>query len=152
MPDTDIRPSSTSSKRSESAARNAFPMLSAAREAPAQPENVGSFERKLLDCLYDGVYFVDADRTITYWNQAAERLTGYAAEEAVGRHCFDNFLMHVDERGSPLCLTGCPLSLTVSDGELREAHVFLSVCASHRSGTSVVRSEARLKYSATVPR
>jgi diguanylate cyclase (GGDEF)-like protein/PAS domain S-box-containing protein len=143
MPDTDIRPSSTSSKRSESTARNAFPMLSAAREAPAQPENVGSFERKLLDCLYDGVYFVDADRTITYWNQAAERLTGYAAEEAVGRHCFDNFLMHVDDRGSPLCLTGCPLSLTVSDGELREAHVFLRHKQGHRVSVCVRVSPIR---------
>ena len=62
------------------------------------------FHKKLLDNLYDGVYFVDVDRTITYWNKGAERLTGFAAREAISRHCFDNFLMHVDKAGCALCL------------------------------------------------
>ena len=131
MPGRNIHPSSTPSELPKIAVC-IFPLLSAAQEVAAPSESLGSFERKLLDCLYDGVYFVDADRTITYWNQAAERLTGYTAKEAVGRHCFDNFLMHVDERGSPLCLTGCPLSLTVADGELREAQVSLRHKHGHR--------------------
>jgi diguanylate cyclase (GGDEF)-like protein/PAS domain S-box-containing protein len=91
-----------------------------------------SLERKLLDCLYDGVYFVDPDRRITYWNRGAERLTGYTAKEALGRQCFENFLMHVDDAGSPLCLKGCPLSLTVSDGQHREAQVYLRHKQGHR--------------------
>ncbi len=92
-----------------------------------------SLERMLLDCLYDGVYFVDPDRRITYWNQGAERLTGYTAKEALGRHCFDNFLMHVDDGGSLLCLMGCPLSLTLCDGQHREAQVYLR----HKQGHCV---------------
>ena len=46
-----------------------------------------SFHEKLLDGIFDGVYFVDVERKITYWNRGAERLTGYSAGEAVGRHC-----------------------------------------------------------------
>jgi PAS domain S-box-containing protein len=57
-----------------------------------------SFHARLLDSIFDGVYFVDADRRITYWNQGSESLTGYSAREAVGRHCYDNFLVHVDLR------------------------------------------------------
>lgn len=33
------------------------------------------FYKRLLDRLNDGVYFVDRDRRITYWNQGAARLT-----------------------------------------------------------------------------
>jgi diguanylate cyclase (GGDEF)-like protein/PAS domain S-box-containing protein len=96
------------------------------------PQNFDSFERKLLDCLYDGVYFVDPDHRITYWNQGAERLTGYTAKEALGRHCLDGFLMHVDDGDSQPCLIGGPLSLTVSDGQHREAQVFLRHKQGHR--------------------
>ncbi|MFZ0518626.1 MAG: sensor domain-containing diguanylate cyclase [Acidobacteriaceae bacterium] len=90
------------------------------------------FHRNLLDNLYDGVYFVDPDRTITYWNKGAERLTGYGANEAVSRHCFDNFLMHVDKAGCALCLSGCPLSKTLADGEHREMELFLRHKQGHR--------------------
>src|SRR5690349_4025547 len=66
--------------------------------APAVENNQpASLHEKLLDSLFDGVYFVDLNRTITYWNQGAQDLTGYTPAEAVGRHCFDNFLAHVDE-------------------------------------------------------
>ena len=43
------------------------------------------FYKTLLDNLYDGVYFVDRDRRITYWNKGAERITGYAAREVEGK-------------------------------------------------------------------
>ena len=39
------------------------------------------FFEKLLDALYDGVYFVDKDRRILFWNRGAERLTGYTQKE-----------------------------------------------------------------------
>jgi len=32
--------------------------------------------KRILDSLYDGVYLVDPDRRITYWNSGAERITG----------------------------------------------------------------------------
>ena len=55
-----------------------------------------NFFKNILDNLYDGVYFVDLDRRITYWNKSAESLTGYKSSEIIGRHCWDNILMHVD--------------------------------------------------------
>ncbi len=45
---------------------------------------------QLLDSLFDGVYFVDANRCITYWNNGAERITGYSKSEVVGRCCANN--------------------------------------------------------------
>ncbi len=96
------------------------------------PASEPSFHKKLLDSLYDGVYFVDTERKITYWNQGAEQLTGYSSAEAVGRHCFDNFLMHVDEQGRALCFGGCPLAATMADGERREAEIYLRHKLGHR--------------------
>jgi PAS domain S-box-containing protein len=47
------------------------------------------------DNVYDGVCFVDKDRRITYRSKGAERITGHAAAEVVGKHCSVDILMHV---------------------------------------------------------
>jgi diguanylate cyclase (GGDEF)-like protein/PAS domain S-box-containing protein len=84
-----------------------------------------SFHQDVCDNLSEGVYFVDKERKITYWNRGARNLTGFEREEAVGRHCYDNFLRHVDAEGRRLCHMGCPLAATLEDGQAREAEVFL---------------------------
>jgi diguanylate cyclase (GGDEF)-like protein/PAS domain S-box-containing protein len=91
-------------------------------------ENV-SF-KELMDNLYDGVYLVDANRIITFWNKAAEKITGYSSEEVIGKGCFDNILVHVDENGHALCHNGCPLKASIADGVGREINAFLR----HRDG------------------
>jgi PAS domain-containing protein len=68
--------------------------------------------------MHDGVYFVNRERKITYWNEGAQGLTGYSAQEIVGKRCFDNFLGHVDESGRPMCTTGCPLTTSCWTGSL----------------------------------
>src|SRR5208283_5333958 len=84
-----------------------------------------SIYEKLLDHTHDGVYFVNRDRKITYWNDGAQGLTGYSAREVVGRSCFENFLGHVDESGRSMCVTGCPLSHVMRDGQPRTAEFYL---------------------------
>jgi diguanylate cyclase (GGDEF)-like protein/PAS domain S-box-containing protein len=81
--------------------------------------------KKILDNLYEGVYFVDPERRITYWNKGAERITGFKKKQVVGHRCMDNILNHVTENGVQLCLNGCPLHATLKDGKLRQAEVFL---------------------------
>jgi diguanylate cyclase (GGDEF)-like protein/PAS domain S-box-containing protein len=91
-----------------------------------------TFYRNLLDNLYDGVYFADRDRRITYWNIGAERITGFQAAEVIGARCCDNILIHVDDEGTSLCRTACPLSMTLEDGQVREAEVYLHHKDGHR--------------------
>ncbi|MGB7848529.1 MAG: diguanylate cyclase, partial [Candidatus Acidiferrum sp.] len=100
-------------------------------------DHPSTFHAKLLDSIFDGVYFVDAERKITYWNRGSESLTGYSASEVVGRHCYDNFLVHVDETGCALCTNACPLTSTILDGQRREAEVFLRHKLGHRVPVSV---------------
>lgn len=96
------------------------------------PDRRADFYRDLLDHLYDGVYFVDADRTITYWNKGAERITGHAATDVIGRRCVDSVLQHVDEEGRRLCGRRCPLLRTMHDGTPREEAIFLHHADGHR--------------------
>ena len=91
------------------------------------------FYKNILDSLSDGVYFVDDQRRITYWNKGAHRITGYLSEDVLGRSCADNLLMHVTDDGTNLCQNGCPLQKTIQDGQPREAGLFLH----HRNGHRV---------------
>jgi diguanylate cyclase (GGDEF)-like protein/PAS domain S-box-containing protein len=90
------------------------------------------FYKSLLDNLHDGVYFVDRERKITYWNKGAERITGFAADEVVGKHCSDNVLSHVDKNGRSMCSTLCPLADTICDGNARTNEIFLRHKDGHR--------------------
>lgn len=91
-----------------------------------------AFYQELLNSLADGVYFVDRDRKVTYWNKAAERLSGFTAQEVLGRGCAENVLRHVDAVGNELCLQGCPLAGTMTDGRMRDAEVFMHHKSGHR--------------------
>jgi diguanylate cyclase (GGDEF)-like protein/PAS domain S-box-containing protein len=75
------------------------------------------FYKTLFDNLYDGVYFVDPDRTIRYWNKGAERIAGYSPEEMQGRSCHSSLLDHVDSRGCHMCHKNtCPLVHSIRTG------------------------------------
>ena len=93
--------------------------------------------QRMLDALKEGAYFVDRERRITYWNKAAERLTGFRSEEVVGHRCSENILVHVDCQGKNLCKAGCPLLATMEDTLTREAEVFFHHRRGHRVPVSV---------------
>jgi diguanylate cyclase (GGDEF)-like protein/PAS domain S-box-containing protein len=90
------------------------------------------FYQSMLDNLFDGVYYVDQNRVITYWNKAAEMITGYSKADVIGTACADNILRHIDSYGNELCELGCPLHETIQDGSLRESFLFLHHKAGHR--------------------
>ena len=95
------------------------------------------FYKEILENLADGVYFVDRQRKITFWNKGAENISGYSKSEIMGHSCADNILMHVDGNGKILCLDGCPLAATMEDGKMREAEVFLHHADGHRVPVAV---------------
>jgi diguanylate cyclase (GGDEF)-like protein/PAS domain S-box-containing protein len=86
----------------------------------------------LLDSIFDGVYYVDLDKRISYWNKAAERITGYAMDEVLGSCCSDNILMHVDRCGNEMCKHNCPLQSTLQDGQMRECCMLVHHKKGHR--------------------
>jgi diguanylate cyclase (GGDEF)-like protein/PAS domain S-box-containing protein len=96
-----------------------------------------AFWQDLLDNLYDGVYYVNRQRHIVFWNKAAARLTGFSAQEVIGKSCKDNLLRHINEEGLNLCETGCPLVATLQDGKPHRANVYLHHKDGHRVPVAV---------------
>ena len=64
----------------------------------------------ILDSITEGVFTVDADWNITTFNQAAEKITGFHKDEALGRKCFEIFR-------TDICEMGCILRKTMASGE-----------------------------------
>ena len=64
----------------------------------------------ILDSIADGVFTIDLDFNITYFNQAAEKITGVSKGQAIGQKCFDVFRANI-------CQTSCVLHATMQTGE-----------------------------------
>jgi len=84
----------------------------------------------ILDCLEDGVYLINRDCKIAFWNRGAEEMTGFQRQEVLGRSCGDQLLEHSRRDGTPLSGDECPLTRTLRDGKTRTLKLFLR----HRDG------------------
>ena len=89
----------------------------------------------VLDSINEGVYVTDIDRTIRYWGKGAERITGWAASDVIGRRCLDDILCHIDKDGHRLCGEEyCPLHRSIATGQRSTLPiiVFAQTRAGHR--------------------
>jgi len=89
--------------------------------------------RAVLDSLLTGVYLVDRDRKIRFWNQGAENITGYRRHDVVGHFSRENILDGCDDIGCALCGANCPLTGVIHEGKAREIQVFLH----HKAGQRI---------------
>lgn len=64
----------------------------------------------ILDSIADGVFTVDENMKIAYFNQAAERITGVSRQKAIGRYCFEILKANI-------CEKTCALRCTFETGE-----------------------------------
>ena len=63
----------------------------------------------------DALLVFDADRTVVTWNEAAEKLTGIRASEALGKRCWE-VLGGTDVNGSLVCHPGCSGARLATEG------------------------------------
>jgi PAS domain S-box-containing protein len=56
----------------------------------------------ILDSIVEGVFTVDKNLEITYFNQAAEKITGVPKEEAIGQYCFEALRSNICEKTCPI--------------------------------------------------
>ncbi len=99
-----------------------------------KPEPTGTLEdlpeerfEAVLRSISDGVFTVDTRGRITCFNQAAEAITGYTREEAMGQPCHAIFR-------SNICEEACALRYTMETGE---PIVDLAVSVLSRDGTEI---------------
>ncbi|WP_448376083.1 SpoIIE family protein phosphatase [Fervidobacterium sp.] len=70
-----------------------------------------------LEYLEIPAYVVDKNRKIIFWNKEATKLTGYDANDVIGKRCAEQVLNHLDRTGIPVCSTElCPLYQAIKNG------------------------------------
>ena len=83
------------------------------------------FYREILDNLYDGIFFVNKEGNITYWNKGATSLTGYSFEDVKGRNYCDIF-QPLDKHGKQLCENDtCPIRRVFEISTLTEIEAYI---------------------------
>ncbi|MBF0371633.1 MAG: GGDEF domain-containing protein [Magnetococcales bacterium] len=87
---------------------------------------------EVLDLLREGVYITDVNRVITYWNQGAERITGFKEGQIIGTPCQLNLLEHIEDSGNSLCEDACPLERAIKHGESFETEAHIHHKEGHR--------------------
>jgi len=110
--------------------RNMKEMLSLTQELHKKNREILDERNKLVaifNCRLEGTFTIDNNWTITSFNNAAERITGYSSKEAVGQHCWEIF-------GSTLCQNGCHMELTMKEQQPSASNELLIV---HKNGHRV---------------
>lgn len=73
----------------------------------------------IMESIADGVFTVDREWTVTFFNRAAEEITGVPREEAVGRKCWEVFR-------SSICDGSCALEHSIhNDKALSNKSIFI---------------------------
>jgi PAS domain S-box-containing protein len=65
----------------------------------------------LLDGMFmtgAGLFAVDQDQRIIFWNQGAQAILGHTPDDMVGQTCFE-VMRALDESGQPNCMRACPV-------------------------------------------
>jgi diguanylate cyclase (GGDEF)-like protein/PAS domain S-box-containing protein len=89
--------------------------------------------RSILQGLQTGVYLVDTSRRIRFWNDGAERITGYLSQDVVGHFLRDHFLAASGENGDFKSDSEDPISLVFRDGKPSITEVSIL----HKNGSRV---------------
>ena len=102
-------PKSRPEDQSGQAVTGGRPRVRALPAAPPQP-HLPPHTETILNSIADGVFTVDLDWQITFFNRAAAEITGVPAAEALGRPCCEVFRANV-------CETACVLRQTLETGQ-----------------------------------
>lgn len=92
-------------------------------------DNPGLF-RTAMEELPVGIYIVDRDQRIRFWNRGAEAIIGHLAHEVVGRMYSECFAC--DQHGHTLCGNDCPVTATLRDGQRQSITAFYLHKQGHR--------------------
>jgi PAS domain S-box-containing protein len=65
-----------------------------------------AFLKTILDSLTEGVFTINPEYVITSFNQAAEKITGFSRQEAIGKRCYEVFQ-------ADICQENCALARTL---------------------------------------
>jgi PAS domain S-box-containing protein len=92
--------------------------------------------RHLVEELPVGIYIVDRDGLIRFWNRGAEQLTGHLSHDVVG-HGFKDIVQTCDRRGNSLSGERCPVTMTISQRKAQGCTAFYLHKNGHRTAVRI---------------
>jgi PAS domain S-box-containing protein len=81
----------------------------------AEVERQGSLLKTVTNNATSALLVMDTEGRGTFWNPAAERITGYTAEEAIGRTIHE-LIHHTHPDGTHFPIEDCPIDLALPRG------------------------------------
>jgi diguanylate cyclase (GGDEF)-like protein/PAS domain S-box-containing protein len=84
----------------------------------------------IVDRIETGVYALDLDQRVVYWNFGAQKITGFLSQDVLGRPCADSILVEYDHHNPVVCTHHCPLESGIGQHAHREVVTYLR----HRQG------------------
>lgn len=88
--------------------------------------------RVVLETLQSGILMLDRAGGIAFWNEGAERISGYRRHEVVGHLRQHNILTHCDEHLCDDCGTACPYASVLQEGKPKSCYVYIRHKDGHR--------------------
>ncbi|MFZ0884921.1 MAG: sensor domain-containing diguanylate cyclase [Candidatus Acidiferrales bacterium] len=89
--------------------------------------------RNVLECMQNGVYLVDRNEKIQFWNEGAERITGYLRQAVLGHSCREFFAPQEQDGKGEVCELGGALRAVLRDGR----PVITALTLRHKDGHQV---------------
>lgn len=90
---------------------------------------------EILSCLYYGIYYINYKHEVLFWNQEAERITGYTADEMKAGSC--ELLRHQDKNGICICGANCLMSEVMVEQKPAGIQAYLLHKDDHRVPVSI---------------
>ncbi len=87
--------------------------------------------RHVLEDLPVGIYIVDRERRIRFWNHGAEHITGYLAHEVVG-HVLEDVVHASDRQGNSFGGEQRPVTVTITERQPQACTAFFLHKSGHR--------------------
>src|SRR5208282_943869 len=92
--------------------------------------------RHLVEDLPVGIYIVDRERLIRFWNHGAENITGYLAHEVVG-HVLEAVVQACDREGNSFSGEQRPVTVTLTEQRAQSCTTFFLHKSGHRVPVNV---------------
>ncbi len=100
---------------------------------PADKPKDAEIFRRALEALSIGVALLDREGKVMFWNDGAERITGYHRHDAVGHLTQANILRQCNHNSCVHCGSACPITQATHDGKASDIQGYLH----HKAGHSI---------------
>ncbi len=91
------------------------------------------FPESIFDTLSTasiGAYAVNVEQTIVFWNETAQHILGYSANQVLGRRCYEVLVGTTEGSLTPECQAGCPSILCLQAGQIPGTNRLQMLCSS----------------------